>query len=62
MNFKTSVIWAGKIYKVLEKLHLEDNIALDTFIDNNYPEFISKLQKADSDTHQATPFFFPYSI
>ncbi len=44
MDFKTAIIWSGKIYKFLEKLHLNDNISLDYLIDNKYPRALSKLQ------------------
>ena len=44
MNFKTSIIWSGKLYKILEKLNAENIFKLDTIIDNNYPQVLSKLQ------------------
>ena len=44
MNFKTAVILQGKIYKFLEKLGLEKNFSLDSFIDCNMPDVLSRLQ------------------
>ena len=44
MNFETKVIWLAKVYKILEKFKLEENFPLDYFIDNNYPQFLSRLQ------------------
>ena len=44
MDFKTAVILQGKIYKLLEKFGLEKNIPLDSFIDCNMPDILSRLQ------------------
>ena len=44
MDFKTAVIIQGKIYKLLEKFGLEKNIPLDSFIDCNMPDVMSRLQ------------------
>ena len=44
MNFKTAIIWLGRFYRLLEKIKLENKFQLDSFIDNNYPWVISKIQ------------------
>ena len=44
MDFKTAVILQGKIYKLLEKFGIDRNIHLDSFIDNNMPDVMSRLQ------------------
>ena len=44
MDFKNSILWSGRLYKLLEKLNLEDKLKLDTLIDNNFPQVLSKLQ------------------
>ena len=44
MDFKTAVILQGKIYKLLEKFGIEKNISLDSFIDSNMPDIMSRLQ------------------
>ena len=49
MNFKTAVILQGKIYKFLEKLGLEDKLSLDSFIDCNMPDVLSRLQTYSKD-------------
>lgn len=44
MNFKTSILWSGRLYKLLEKLNLEDKFNIDLIVDNNLPQVLSKLQ------------------
>ena len=44
MDFKTSILWTGRAYKLLEKLNLEDRFNLDSLVDNNMPQVLSKLQ------------------
>lgn len=44
MDFKTSILWSGRLYKILEKLGLENKFNLDSFIDNNLPQVLSNLQ------------------
>lgn len=44
MNFKASILWSGRLYKLLEKLNLEGKFNLDYIVDNNLPEILSKLQ------------------
>ena len=44
MDFKTSILWSGRLYKLLEKLNLEDRFNLDSFVDNSLPQVLSKLQ------------------
>lgn len=44
MDFKTSILWSGRLYKFLEKLNLEDRLNLDSIVDNNLPQVLSKLQ------------------
>lgn len=44
MDFKTSILWSGRLYKLLEKLNLEDRFNLDSIVDNNLPQVLSKLQ------------------
>lgn len=44
MDFKTSILWSGRLYKLLEKLNFEDKFNLDYIVDNNMPEVLAKLQ------------------
>ena len=44
MEFKTAVILQSKIYKFLEKFGLEKYFSLDSFIDSNMPDLLSRLQ------------------
>ena len=44
MDFKTSILWSGRLYRFLEKLNLEDKFNLDSIVDNNLPQILSKLQ------------------
>ena len=44
MDFKTSILWSGRLYRFLEKLNLSDRFNLDSFVDNNLPQVLSKLQ------------------
>lgn len=44
MDFKTSILWSGRLYKLLEKFGLEDKFNLDQFVDNNLPQVLSNLQ------------------
>lgn len=44
MDFKTSILWSGRLYKLLEKLNLENRFNLDSIVDNNLPQILSKLQ------------------
>ena len=44
MDFKTSILWSGRLYKLLEKIGLEQNFNLDNFVDNNLPQVLSNLQ------------------
>ena len=44
MDFKTSILWSGRLYKLLEKLNLENRFNLDSIVDNNLPQVLSKLQ------------------
>ena len=46
MNFKASILWSGRLYKILEKLNLEDKFNLDSIVDNSMPEVLSKLQNS----------------
>ena len=49
MKIKTILLTIAKIYQLLEKFNLEDRLQLDYILDNNYPEFVSRLQNL-SDT------------
>ena len=44
MDFKTSILWSGRLYKLLEKIGLEHKFNLDNFVDNNLPQVLSNLQ------------------
>lgn len=44
MNFKTSILWQARLYKLFEKLNLQDRLNLDSIVDNNMPQILSKLQ------------------
>jgi len=44
MDFKTSILWSGRLYKILEKLGIDDKFNLDSFVDNNLPQVLSNLQ------------------
>lgn len=44
MDFKTSILWTGKAYRLLEKLNLSSKLNLDSLVDNNMPQVLSKLQ------------------
>lgn len=44
MNFKTSILWTGRAYKLLEMLNLDNKFNLDSLVDNNMPQILSKLQ------------------
>jgi len=44
MNFKTSILWSGRLYKLLEKLNIEDKFNLDSIVDGSLPQILSKLQ------------------
>lgn len=44
MNFKTSILWSGRLYRLFEKLNLEDKFNLDFIVDGNLPQILSKLQ------------------
>ena len=46
MNYKASILWSGRLYKLLEKLNLEEKFNLDALVDNNMPEVLSKLQNS----------------
>lgn len=44
MNFETAIIWLGKLYRLLEKYNFQKKLDLDNYIDNNYPQVLSRLQ------------------
>ncbi|MBR5304517.1 MAG: DUF1727 domain-containing protein [Candidatus Gastranaerophilales bacterium] len=44
MDFKTSILWSGRLYKLLEKFNLDNRLNLDSIVDNNLPQILSKLQ------------------
>lgn len=44
MDFNKAILWSGRLYNLLEKVHLEDYFALDNIIDSHYPQIASKLQ------------------
>ena len=44
MDFKTSILWSGRLYNLLEKFGLEHKFNLDSFVDNNLPQVLSNLQ------------------
>ena len=44
MDFKTSILWSGRLYKLLEKFGLDNKFNLDSFVDNNLPQVLSNLQ------------------
>ena len=46
MNYKASILWSGRLYKLLERLNLEEKFNLDALVDNNMPEVLSKLQNS----------------
>ena len=39
MDFKTSVIWSAKLYKLLEKFNFDDKLEPDNFLDKNHNSF-----------------------
>ena len=44
MNFKTSILWSGRLYKLFERLNIENMLNLDSILDGNLPQISSKLQ------------------
>lgn len=44
MQFKTQVIWLSHLYKILKKTPFKRGFDLDMYIDNNMPQFLSRLQ------------------
>ncbi len=44
MKFETIVNLSGKVYSLLEKINLQEKFDLDYLLDNNCPEFASRLQ------------------
>lgn len=44
MKFKQSILWSGRLYRLLEKLNIENMFNIDSIIDNNLPQVLSKLQ------------------
>jgi hypothetical protein len=44
MKFKQSILWSGRLYKLLEKLNIENVFDIDSIIDSNLPQVLSKLQ------------------
>ena len=44
MNFQKAITISGKIYNLLERLNLQGYFQLDKFIDNYYPQVLSRLQ------------------
>ena len=44
MDFKKTILWSGRLYKLLEKVGLDNKFNLDNIIDNNFPQIMANLQ------------------
>ncbi len=44
MNFNKLINWSAKLYNISEKLNLQESFELDSLLDKNFPQVLSKLQ------------------
>ena len=44
MDFNKTINWTAKTYRLFEKFNLGNILPIDNFVDNNFPEFLAKLQ------------------